>query len=311
MKPLRHSLTRSFLLLGLSVAGCAPAATQVSSAAVEGAVGTLQETENLQRIDRITASPEFQNSLERVSGSLARGIAGEVDVDVEELGKAAEVVGRGLGRGLARGVRGGLGAMPTAGSIVDDTITGALTSVTAEQNRERARLLASEVTGTIVSTAIASMAQGIEHGLNPPISPGSSAAPPAAAAASERGLEHALGSMVREVSKQATLGFDAGMEEVRESNRAQKEGILGRSAAIGMWVAVGALGLLLVGAIVMIVLLGVANNRRRQERERMITTMWMAFASQGNGIDEATREELRRHLGITSPNFSMERKASS
>lgn len=314
-----HLASRSFVTLGLSIAlaGCAPVASQLSEATVESAVGTVSETETLQKIDRISASPEFQHSLERVSGSLVRGIVhevGGVDVDMKDVDDAAEDLGYGLGRGVGRGLVVGMGGVPNAGDVVDDAISGALASATTDQNRARTQLLASEVTATIVRTAIASMAQGIDQSLSapPPVVDPAAGTPVAqvATATPPAGLQHALGGMVREVSRQATLGFDEGMEDIRESNRAEHEGILGRGAAVGWVVVLALLGVSLLGAIAIIVVLTVANGRRRSERERMLTTMGMMFASHGNGFDEAARVELLRQLGIPTSNLPLQKQAS-
>lgn len=285
------------LVLGL--AGCAGTARQVSGGAIEGSVSTIAQPENLERIDTITSSPEFQNSIERVGRSMVRGVTSGVDVDVDELAKSTEEVGAALGRGLARGFREGLGNMPEPGAMIDDAITSALTTASSEANQERARSVITNVTGTLVRTALASAAEGLDQDLDPVLDRASgTAAPRLARILSDEELRGALGGMFQEVSRNATLGFDRGMEQVRQSNREEQEGILGRGALISVIVSAV---VLLLAAIIAIIVLGVANSRRRHEREDMLTSMLITFAGHGAGIDEATRAELLRHLGVSGP----------
>jgi hypothetical protein len=303
MKRLCQASTRSVVVVALilGLGGCASTASQLSGAAVEGSVSTIEQPENLDRIDNITSSPEFQRSIERVGASMVRGVSSEaakVDVDVDALVGTTEELGLALGRGLARGFKEGLGDMPSPGAIVDDTITGALTSVAKDENQERARAIITNVMSTMVRTALASTAEGLDEDLSPSIDRASStAAPKLAKLLANEEMRGALGGMVREVSRNATLGFDSGMEQVRESNRAEQEGILGRGALVSVLASAVAL---LLAAIIAIIMLVVANNRRRHEREDMLTSMLIAFAGHGAGLDEATRAELLRNLGVSS-----------
>jgi hypothetical protein len=302
MQRLQHVMSGTCVLgLCLSLSACASTTSQLTSGAVEGTTKTISEPDSLDRIDRITSSPEFQRSIERVTASMARGIkrGATADIDVGELSASTEQIGRSLGRGLAVGFAEGLEELPDTGKLVDEAISGALASATSEQNQERTRTLISNATGTVVRTAMSSAAEGLEQDIAPSLDRVSgSAAPKLARVLADPEFRTALGGMFREVSRNATLGFDAGMEQLRESNRANQEGILGRGWVVSL---LGAAFVLLLGAIVAIIVLGIANNRRRHEREEMLTSMLIAFAGHGAGLDEATRAELLRHLGVSSP----------
>src|SRR5690349_7730990 len=122
MRSFRTARMQSCLFVGLIVGlgACAGTTSQLSSGSVEGAVGTVSKPDTLERLDEITDSPEFQDSLARTTAAMARGISNGIDIDHDHLNQTTEEIGWALGRGLARGLVDGLGELPSARRLVDD-----------------------------------------------------------------------------------------------------------------------------------------------------------------------------------------------
>src|SRR5690606_2941915 len=129
------------------LAGCAPATSQITGAAVEGAVETVEESENLARINEIAEDERFQASVENLGAAFTRGAA--MGGSEEQVRATTEYVGAALARGLVAGARDSMGAMPDAQGMVDDAISGAFASASSERNRERAQLIVGDVTSAM------------------------------------------------------------------------------------------------------------------------------------------------------------------
>jgi len=283
----------------LSLTACAPATAQLTGAAVEGAVETVEDRETLRRIEQIAASPEFQSSVEDLGAAMVRGVGrGATEYDLE--GGLEQMTASAV-RGVVGGVREGLGELPDARGIVDDAISGALASASSERNRAHARLVATDITQAMVRSMTASFAAGIDEDLRPTLAQMSEqASPMLATALADDDLRLAIGTMIHEVSRQSALGVDQAMADIRANNRAEQQGILGRTSMIG-WAVFAALGILLLGAIIAIIVLAVANSRSRRAREQLLTSVFASYAAREGGVDEGTRAALLRQLGVDSP----------
>lgn len=294
--PLAVGLCSALFGLCAGLCGCAPATSQMTGAAVEGAVESVEESENLARINEIAESEAFQESVEKLGAAFTRGAAqGGYS---EQVGATTEYVGAALARGLVHGARDTVGGMAGTQGIIDEAVSGVFAAAASERNRERAQLLVGDVTGAMVRSMTSSLAEGIEEDLRPAVDGASNGATPIIAKAlADEDLRHALGGMVQEVSRQTTLGVDQAMAQIREQNRAQDEGVLGRMSIVG-WAVLAALAVLLLGAIIAIIALAVSNRRRRHDREQVLTSMVAAYAVNDGDMDADTRAELLRHLGV-------------
>lgn len=295
-----HTPLRVVGILGLcaGLGACAPATAQLTGAAVEGAVETVDDPETLADLQRIAASREFQSAVEELGAAMVRGVA--EGVQAQDVEGGVEAVSASMARGLVGGVQAGLGEVPDARGLVDDAISGALESAASERNRARARLVATDITAAMVRSMTSSLAAGIDQDLRPTLAEVSEqAGPTLAAAMGHEDLRLAIGTMVHEVSRQSALGVDQAMGQIRAQNRAEQQGILGRMSIVG-WAVLAALAILLLGAIVAIVVLGVANSRSRRVREQMLTSVVAAYTAKEGGMDEGARAALLRHLGVDS-----------
>ena len=243
--PLAVGLCSALFGLCAGLCGCAPATSQMTGAAVEGAVESVEESENLARINEIAESEAFQESVEKLGAAFTRGAAqGGYS---EQVGATTEYVGAALARGLVHGARDTVGGMAGTQGIIDEAVSGVFAAAASERNRERAQLLVGDVTGAMVRSMTSSLAEGIEEDLRPAVDGASNGATPIIAKAlADEDLRHALGGMVQEVSRQTTLGVDQAMAQIREQNRAQDEGVLGRMSIVG-WAVLAALAVLLLG----------------------------------------------------------------
>jgi hypothetical protein len=298
MPPARPS-PWSFVLL-LCLAGCAPAASQLSGAAVEGALETVEEPSNRERLANIAGDPELQASVEDLSAALARGAVRGIG-DPFDPAKVAQSLDRNsavVARGLTRGVR---EEIPSTGALIGDAIDGALASATTEQNLARAEMLIASTTDTLIRTMTSSLAVGIEEDLRPVADTASSQASPALARVlGSDAVRDAVGAMLYEASRQTTLGVQDAMAEIAE----QDTGILGQLSNIGWWLLAGVLAALF-GTSIAVIVLAMKNRRHRdqlvndtREREQILTTLFSALASKDEALDEGVRKALLRYLRV-------------
>jgi hypothetical protein len=286
----------------------------MTGAAVEGAITTVEDPETRESLATIVGDPALHDALADATAALTRGAltgVGDIELDllnqekIEQVERAAEAIGAAMTRGLARGFAEGREGLPSTERMMDKAISGALASATSDVNRERTRLLVSGTTEALVRSMTSSLAAGVEEDLSPVVRGARGEAKPLVAGVlGDDEVQHAVGGMLYEVSRQSTLGFQRAMNEIREENRAAQQGIIGRISGAGWGLLAVLIGLLL-AAIVAIIALAVRNRRQREqiavddrEREQVMATLYTALAGKEEAIDEGARTAILRHLGL-------------
>jgi hypothetical protein len=284
------------LVFLLMLGGCAPAAAQLSGAAVEGALETAEEPSNRDRIADIAGDAELQASVEELSAALARGAVRGAREPLHDakLEKSVEASSAAVARGLARGFE---EQLPSTATFIDDAIDGVLDSASSEQNLARTELLIASATDTLIRTMTSSLAAGVEEDLRPIAN---RADPALARMLGSDAVREAVGAMLYEASRQTTLGVQDAMTELAEQDR----GLLGQLSNIGWGLLAGLLAALL-GTTIAVIVLAVKNQRRREqlvddtrEREQILTTLFSALASKDETLDEGARTALLRYLRV-------------
>lgn len=284
-----------------AVIGCAPAAQQLSGAAVEGAVESAGERDTRQQLEDLTQSPEFGEAMAQVGEGLARGVLTGVEQGPVELEPTVERVGASLVRGIGSELGLAELELPSARGVAGDVVDGALRSAASDANRERARLLVGDLTHTMMRTATASFAEGVEQDIMPALDEARTRVPTLATLVGDDAAQLA-GSMAYEISRQSALGVDQAMNQIAAENERRQEGVLGRMSVVG-WAVLASALLLLLGAIAIIIVLAVRNRRTRDqlredshEREQLLVTLVAGLAGR-EGFDERLHTALLRFLG--------------
>jgi hypothetical protein len=159
---------------------------------------------------------------------------------------------------------------PGVAAVARETLNASLATAASDQNIERSQRIVGATTDAAVRAMTAALADGIRHDLVPAIGEARARAQPAAIQLlSDPAFHQALGSIVREVSREAVLGTEEALDTIGKNKDPNQDGsLLGGLATrfAGATAIFLLIGIVIVGLIVFL-LVRQARSRRRAARE--------------------------------------------
>jgi hypothetical protein len=245
----------------------------LSNRAAQGGVEGLAEEPARDDLEKLATSPEAERAVEALGAGLTKGVMKAAS------GQDLDVAG---------------GVSDAVGGAVDASVDAAY------HNRERIGATAATTTDAVIRSLTPALAEGLRDDVLPAVGAGSSEL--MVQLTRNDDFRIALGEMVHEMSRQAVLGSEAGIEQVQRERRATGEaGLLerlGRSATT--WAVLIPLIIALTIAVIVLSLVAARARRRRTQteddaasRERRLAAVLAALAA-SDKLEPEVREQLLR-----------------